>query len=354
LPESNEPEFKQPEAAEDNLPAPPPPPRSLANSIFLGADGLRAGWSLLLFLAMWFAMTAATTMALQAVISHFQHPSPHHPASAGITPGITLLNEGLLGLFAALSTWIMAKIEDRPALGYGLAPAKWLPRLLAGSAWGLGFLSLLVFALKATRLLVFDGRVLFGANAVRYGMLWFACFLAVGFFEEIFFRGYMQFTVARGFAGAYTWLGAPNPAALGFWTSAVLISFGFGFIHTTNPGESPIGLLSAGLIGVVFCLSLWRTGSLWWAIGLHTTWDWAQSYVYGVADSGAIVAGRLLATHPVGKPILSGGLTGPEGSIYILLVLALIAVVILLTLPRTHNGYLLRDASNEPAALDLA
>ena len=89
---------------------------------------------------------------------------------------------------------------------------------------------------------------------------------------------------------------------------------------------------------MVFCFSLWRTGSLWWAIGFHTSWDWSQSFLYGVADSGTMVQHHLLATHPVGKPILSGGATGPEGSIFIIAILALISLIILFTLPRTHGG----------------
>jgi hypothetical protein len=48
---------------------------------------------------------------------------------------------------------------------------------------------------------------------------------------------------------------------------------------------------------------------------------------------------RLLATHPVGTPLLSGGTTGPEGSIFIVAMLALIALIILFTLPRTAHGY---------------
>jgi hypothetical protein len=85
-------------------------------------------------------------------------------------------------------------------------------------------------------------------------------------------------------------------------------------------------------------LSLWRTGSLWWAIGFHTSWDWAQSFLYGVPDSGLIAQYHLLATHPVGKPILSGGSTGPEGSIFIVAILVLISLIILFTLPRTQDA----------------
>jgi hypothetical protein len=172
--------------------------------------------------------------------------------------------------------------------------------------------------------------------------------------EEVFLRGYLQFTATRALSALYRWLGASHANVLGFWTAAAILSFVFGFGHSSNGGESPLGLLAAGLVGLVFCLSLWRTGSLWWAIGFHAAWDWAQSFLFGVADSGLIVRGRLFATHPVGRPFLSGGLTGPEGSIYILPAVLLVAVVILLTLPQTHRGYSPRDASNQPAALDLA
>jgi membrane protease YdiL (CAAX protease family) len=112
-----------------------------------------------------------------------------------------------------------------------------------------------------------------------------------------------------------------------------------------NPGESPIGLLSAGLAAMVFCLSLWRTGSLWWAIGFHAAWDWSQSFLYGVADSGIMVQHHLLATHPAGKPIFSGGTTGPEGSIFIVAVLALASLIIIFTLPRTSDGEMPERAS---------
>jgi membrane protease YdiL (CAAX protease family) len=117
-----------------------------------------------------------------------------------------------------------------------------------------------------------------------------------------------------------------------------IFSILFGLGHGRNPGESPIGLLSAGLASMVFCFSLWRTGSLGWAIGFHTSWDWGQSFLYGVADSGTMVQHHLLATHPVGKAVFSGGATGPEGSIFIVAVLALASLIIFFTLPRARFG----------------
>ncbi len=71
-------------------------------------------------------------------------------------------------------------------------------------------------------------------------------------------------------------------------------------LHTRNVGESPIGLLSVGGGGLVFCLSLWYTKSLWWAVGFNAGWDWGQSYLYGTPNGGLVMKGHLLAEHPAG------------------------------------------------------
>jgi hypothetical protein len=247
--------------------------------------------------------------------------------------------EAIPFLVILLVTWIMSKIERRPPSVYGLGISRKFPHFFAGWAWGVAFLSLLVLTLWKAGLLVIDSRLLFGSDIVRYGTIWLLSFLQVGLLEEYLTRGYLQYTLTRGLAGIYQWaFKTRHSAALGFWTAAVIFSILFGLGHSHNPGESPIGLLSAGLAAMVFCLSLWRTGSLWWAVGFHAAWDWAQSFLYGVADSGAMVQHHLLATHPVGKPILSGGATGPEGSILVVAILALVSIIILFTLPRGHYG----------------
>jgi hypothetical protein len=311
-------------------------PSTLRN-IFIGADGLRAGWSLLIFIALFAAMMFAMN-----IIGHKLHPSANKSPSAAGTFSLTssYINESIPFAAALFLTWIMSKIERRPNSVYGLGGARKLPRFLAGLAWGVTCLSLLIFTLWKTGLLLIDSRLLFGAAAFRYGALWLIGFLLVGLLEEYLTRGYLQYTLARGLTSIYKWaFNTSHSAALGFWTAALIFSILFGLGHGSNPGESPIGLLSAGLASMVFCLSLWRTGSLWWAIGFHASWDWAQSFLYGVADSGTMVQHHLLATHPVGKPILSGGATGPEGSLFILAILSLIAVIILFTLPQTrHNS----------------
>jgi membrane protease YdiL (CAAX protease family) len=312
-------------------------PSTLRN-IFIGKDGLRAGWSLLIFIAI-----VAAFVFLVNVIGHKLFPPAAKTAKAAsdtaVTPRAFFISESLPLLVTLLVTWIMSKIERRPNSVYGFGGRRRLPHFFAGLAWGVVCISLLVSTLWKTGLLIIDSRLIFGGDIFRYGAIWLAGFFLVGIFEEYLTRGYLQFTLTRGLAGIYQWaFKTRHSHALGFWTAAAIFSFLFGLGHSKNPGESPIGLLSAGLAALVFCFSLWRTGSLWWAIGFHAAWDWGQSFLYGVADSGTMVQHHLLATHPGGKPILSGGATGPEGSVFILPILALITLIIAFTLPRERYG----------------
>ena len=316
-------------------PIPPTGPSTL-HRIFIGNDGLRAGWSLLIFIAIFVALAFCANR-----IGHKLYPPPPKTANtpSEISPSFGYVAELIPFLITVLVTWIMSKIERRPNSVYGFGDSRMLSHFFAGLAWGIICLSLLILTLLKSGLLVFDSRLLFGGDILRYGAIWLFAFFLVGLLEEYLTRGYVLYTLSRGLAGIYQWaFKTRHSAALGFWTSAVILSFLFGFGHKSNPGESPIGLLSAGLASMVFCLSLWRTGSLWWAIGLHTSWDWGQSFLYGVPDSGLMVQHHLLSNHPVGKPILSGGTAGPEGSIFILAILALIAVVIVFTLPKGQYG----------------
>ena len=303
--------------------------------ILFGADGLRAGWGLLLF----FLLIYLVQHGINGGFTYFHHLNPDEMRLQHTvrTPGKTMIIDGVPFLAVAVVTFLMSLVERRPFRAYGVGATVGAGRqFLAGLFWGFVLLSLLVLSLWGLHYLVFDGRALSGFRILKFGVEWALAFLCVGLFEESISRGYLQFTIARGIAGPLHFTRvAPYSRAIGFWITAILSSYLFGSGHSLNVGESPIGLISAGLIGFVYTLSLWRTGSLWWAIGMHAAWDWSQSFVYGVADSGHMVAPTLFRSHPQGSTLMSGGLTGPEGSVLCLAVIAISAVVVLLTLPNT-------------------
>ncbi len=303
--------------------------------VFFGADDLRAGWSILLY----FVLITLVADSVRGLFHYFHRLDPDQAMRGLRSPELVIFGDGVPFLAILFVVFLIARLEHRPLRSYGIGVTpRALPHFVAGLAWGALLLSLLIGILVVTHLLTFGGLQLSGAAIVSKGALWALAFLCVGLMEEYLLRGFLLFTLARGLAGAIrAATGSAHARGIGFWLAATFSSFLFGFGHKSNAGESPIGLVSAGLIGLVFCLSLWRTGSLWWAVGFHAAWDWAQSFVYGVADSGHMVAFHLLAARPQGRPLLSGGLTGPEGSLYVLPVILLITIVIVLTL--RHTGW---------------
>ncbi|MBM7130639.1 CPBP family intramembrane glutamic endopeptidase [Dyella mobilis] len=202
----------------------------------------------------------------------------------------------------------MARVEGRSWLTYGLGGASRTKLLAVGSALGFATLS----ALVAT--LLFGGYATFAkepttlAWIILAGIAWLLAFYAVAFFEELLLRGYLQYALGR---------------RIGFWWAALWWSAIFIWMHTGNDGETPLGLAQTGIMALFFCLSLRITGSLWWAIGFHASWDWAESFFYGTANSGMRFGYRLLTESSHGNPLWSGGSTGPEGSIFSLFVLVI-------------------------------
>jgi membrane protease YdiL (CAAX protease family) len=164
----------------------------------------------------------------------------------------------------------------------------------------------------------FAGLALHGPAVWGYALLWGGSFIVVGLFEEFLFRGYAQFTLATG---------------IGFWPSAIALSAGFGAIHLQNNGESRVGALSVFVIGMFFCLTLRRTGNLWFAVGLHAAFDWGETFLFSVPDSGLVAPGHLLNTSLQGPVWLTGGSVGPEGSVMAFGVVALAAVAFALVYP---------------------
>jgi uncharacterized protein len=302
------------------------------NKVFFGDDGLRAGWSIAIFLAPF------TALYLLFWLAQYYHLVPATPPSTiTLTPSLAIFGEGLPFVFIAAAALVMSLIEHRPFSRYGLTLHRLLPDFAAGLCWGILTLSLLIGLLWVTHAIAFDGIALRTGPALTYAVKWAFAFLLVGLFEEFCFRGYLQFTLARGISGVVRTLSPRNAHshAIGFWIAAFILSGCiFAYTHTSNDGETIPGILAVGCAGTVFVFSLWRTGSLWWAIGFHAAWDWAQSFLYGTPDSGGIIQGHFLATHPVGSKLLSGGSDGPEGSVLVFPVLLLVALIIHLTLPR--------------------
>ena len=325
--------------------------------IFIGPEGLRSGWSVLIFFALLIGFMAGLG---------FLFASLHLVSRGGeFRPRTAIFSElfQVIALIAAMA--IMAVIERRSILDYYLRGSRRVIHFFSGFVVGFLALSALVGGLAAGHWLSFGPTSLSGSAIIKYALIWGAVFLMVGCFEEGTMRCYLQYTFSRGLNfwwavgiiailcgllvwrakgdgawGVYIiallglfpcfWLYWSKSPQSGFWQAAWLTSTLFGAGHTGNNGEHWVGIFAAAFIGFVFCVSVWVTGSAWWAIGCHAAWDWAETYFYGTADSGFVAPGHLFSTAPAGNPLWSGGTVGPEGSLLIIPVVLLILAWLLI------------------------
>lgn len=272
--------------------------------VFLGPRGLRSGWRVLIFLLLAFALTVLLGLVTPHSFNYDLHFFPAELQQA---------------IAAAAATWIMARVDRKPFTAYGLTTSRAGLNLLAGLVVGFTGMSLLVGLLAASGVCRFGPPALAGTAALVWALYWAAVFALVGFSEETLSRGYPMYALAEG---------------IGFPPAALIVALLFGLGHLGNGGEQYIGIANAVLAGLVFAYSVYWSGSLWWAIGAHMAWDWAESYFYGTADSGAIVGHHFFSAAPAGPAWLSGGTVGPEGSVLCTAVLVLVGLAVRVTVPR--------------------
>lgn len=295
--ESSSAKTTSPPAPDFNAASQPP----YAYTLFIGPEGLRPGWGVAFYITMFYPLQL---FAAQLAWSR-------DFGASGLWS--VLLEEFGSFVAAVIPALVLARIERRPWRIYGLPGKQAFGRLFwVGMVWGFASITFLMFVLYGVHVFAFGRVVLHGARMVRFAAFWAAMFLLVGLFEEFLMRGYSLFTLARG---------------LGFWPAALTLSCAFGLIHLRNEGEQWPGLLAAAFIGLFFCLTLRRTGNLWFAVGFHVAWDWGESYFYSVPDSGMISPGHLLSSSLRGPPWLSGGSVGPEGSVLCFVVIAVVGAV---------------------------
>ncbi|HVC00223.1 MAG TPA: CPBP family intramembrane glutamic endopeptidase [Candidatus Dormibacteraeota bacterium] len=282
------------------------PSRSVMERIiFRNQRELRSGWRFGIYLFL--TILIVLLLGIIAVVLRLPLPPEHMDALALLT------QEVIFAVAAFGAAAVMARFEERPFGVYGLPGRGAFRRhFWQGTLWGFAMISAMILLIRAFGGFSFGRFALGGGATLRYAALWGVVFLTVGFFEEFFFRGYTQFTLATG---------------IGFWPAAIVSSGLFGMAHLMNPGEAPVGALSVFVIGMFFCLTLERTGSLWFAVGLHAAFDWGETFFYAVPNSGAVAPGHLFDSSLHGARWLTGGSVGPEGSAMAFAVMAAAFVI---------------------------
>lgn len=269
------------------------------------ADRRRALLRCLAFLALAAMMMVACLFALTHMLggaADFDHPSL--TLIFAVEAALALLTVGLPAALVRLVT-------HEPAVLFGWGRPPHLRQLVAGLIGGVGAMTLALGAIALLGGLRFGAPVLPPPSLIGYGAVYAATFILVGISEEGLLRGYALIQLSR---------------AIGFWPAAILTSLIFVALHLGHSNETAIGLAQVGVFGLLMAASVRKTSGIWFALGFHAAWDFTETFLFGVPDSGAASAGSLIMSTFSGPAWLTGGTAGPEGSLLVFLPLALLGL----------------------------
>lgn len=283
-------------------------------TIFVGRNGVRAGWRFAAYLA----ILVALLLAFQIFAVPRVNDALHVPT--GLTAWGFIISEIFEGLAVLGATAALAAFERRRIDSYGLAVSRAFgKRYWEGVAIGLLMAAAVGIAMIASGAMVVHGVALHGPTLLIAAIGWLVTMVLVGLNEEYMFRGYPLQALSRG---------------IGFWPAAVLLSLLFGVAHLTKSDENAIDITNIILLGLWLCLTLGRTGSLWLAAGFHFSFDFMQFFVIGTPNGGAQPVNHLLNVAFPGPAWANGGPLGTEASYFMLPAIALITLYVLWRHPR--------------------
>jgi len=266
-------------------------------SVFVGPNSLRAGWRFLLFVL---GIELAEYLLREPLISFLGR-------QLGIRldelSAPSLFIEELVGfLIVLLVTGIAAFFERRRVDDYGLPVSQAFGLLFwKGMLAGLLVVIFVAGAMIVSGAMQVHGLALNGTALLWFGLLWLGANLLVGLNEEYLFRGYALQALWRG---------------AGFWPAAIVTTTIFAGLHMSKPHENAMDIGMIFILGLAICLSVQRTGTLWWAVGWHAAFDFGQFFLIGTHNGGQAPVGHLLAVTFDGPALLNGGELGTEASIF--------------------------------------
>ena len=121
-----------------------------------------------------------------------------------------------------------------------------------------------------------DVKLHFAGGSLLLFILFFIAVLFQASNEEILCRCFLYHRFNKIFK---------RPAVAMFIASTL-----FGFLHLLNPGVSPLAIINVILAGLWLGLLMYCFDSIWMAIAAHLGWNYSQSIIFGLPNSGTASA----------------------------------------------------------------
>jgi membrane protease YdiL (CAAX protease family) len=225
------------------------------------------------------------------------------------------INAATIALVVAAATGLVGHLLDRrrfAEFGLHVDRRRWWADFGAGVAIGAILMAAIFLVELGAGWLTIEDHFVGAAPGQSFGVALLAplvLFIAVGFYEELVFRGYQLRNLAEGLEGPRV---SPRLALV---LATLLSSVAFGLVHARNPGASVTSTIAVSAAGCMLGLGLIWTGELGLSVGLHLSWNFCQGNVWGFAVSGNDVGPRVFAVAQVGDPVITGGAFGPEAGV---------------------------------------
>ena len=267
--------------------------------LFIGPDGLRHGWRFLIFVA---TIVLIAQFLEQPAIAFLE--AKVHVDRSALSASSIILGDGFDLIAVLIVTGVFALCERRRIDSYGLS----INEAFGGLFWNGVVAGLVVIAFVAAAMLVTGGMrihgiALRGTDLISSPLLWLVAMLFVGLTEEYFFRGYALQSLWRG---------------AGFWPAALITTALFAGLHLVKPHENAIDIGMIFILGLIICMSVRITGSLWWAVGWHAAFDFGQLFIIGTRNGGRLPQERLFDVTFPGPAWITGGELGTEASYFMI------------------------------------
>ena len=278
--------------------------------VFVGQDRkLRFIWRAVIFIALGIALQFALHPAYDWIVARF------HIDDNVLSPASTALGETANFLIAFIPTVLFALYERRTVGSYGMPIARALSaNTFEGFVVGIVFAAAVAIGMVALGGMQVHGIALTGKALAASGLAWLGANIIVGIAEELWFRGYLLRSLWR---------------SIGFWPASIVIAALFAAIHYFfKPGENIWDVITLVAFSMLCCYTVLRTGTLWFAVGLHIAFDFMQFFVIGTPNGTQIPKGRMLDVTFHGPAWVNGGVLGTEASflMYPMFVLAFLYV----------------------------
>jgi membrane protease YdiL (CAAX protease family) len=231
--------------------------------------------------------------------------------AAGLTAANLALQESENFIVALICTGIFALYERRRLDSYGLPVAL----ALGARTWEGALVGIVMAGAVAAGMYLLGGIEIHGfattGSALALSAIgWLGANICVGVAEEFWYRSYFLQTLWK---------------SIGFWPGAIVIAFLFAADHYFfKTGENTWDVITLVSLSLMLCYSVLRTGTLWFAVGFHTAFDYMQLFIIGTPNGSRVPEGRLLDASFQGPAWLTGGVLGTEASLLMYPMIALV------------------------------